>query len=292
MSQNQLMLVRKEQFGKVICDFYRDENDDVFMTRKQIGEALEYADSQNGIDMLHSRHADRLDNFSISVKLSSTDGKFYNTILYSVRGIHEICRWSRQPKADAFIDWIRDVIEIIRKTGRYELVKDENIFNVLTKIYGQEEAQRLGEINSTSVQVEYGFPFQDDSMVMLEEVERIFHIKAGCFRNELKDLKYLKECYVPRNTYGTHIPQYICRLTEKGLTMGEELVNKRRKRSHPLILIRYKKAYILPLFKYFAPGFRNEKIINVYQEWLEKWGEGINYEYEYEYEYKHKYGTT
>lgn len=34
---------------------------------------------------------------------------------YTQRGIMEICRWSRQPKANDFMDWVWDVIENYRK---------------------------------------------------------------------------------------------------------------------------------------------------------------------------------
>ena len=40
--------------------------------------------------------------------------KEYNTTLYSERGIMEICRWSRQPKANIFMDWVWDIIEKYR----------------------------------------------------------------------------------------------------------------------------------------------------------------------------------
>ncbi|MGN0382767.1 MAG: hypothetical protein ACI4DS_00745, partial [Eubacterium sp.] len=42
------------------------------------------------------------------------DGKMYNTYLYNQRGIMEICRWSRQPIADKFMDWVWDIIEAYR----------------------------------------------------------------------------------------------------------------------------------------------------------------------------------
>lgn len=35
-------------------------------------------------------------------------------MLYTQRGIMEICRWSRQPKADIFMDWVWDIIEKYR----------------------------------------------------------------------------------------------------------------------------------------------------------------------------------
>lgn len=84
------------------------------MTRKQIGEALEYGDPQKAIDNLHNRYRDRLDKYSVTLKLGATDNKKYDTTLYNERGVMEICRWSRQPKANAFMDWVWDVIGAYR----------------------------------------------------------------------------------------------------------------------------------------------------------------------------------
>jgi prophage antirepressor-like protein len=120
---NALSLVKSATFGNVQCDFYSDDKE-IWMTRKQIGEALEYADPQKAIDNLHSKHKERLDKYSVTLKLRGTDGKMYDTTLYSAKGIYEICRWSKQPKADAFFDWVYDVLEGLRK-GQYQLTPVE-----------------------------------------------------------------------------------------------------------------------------------------------------------------------
>ena len=39
-----LKLITTETFGTVPCDFYRNMNDDMLLTREQIGQALEYKD--------------------------------------------------------------------------------------------------------------------------------------------------------------------------------------------------------------------------------------------------------
>jgi anti-repressor protein len=111
-----LQLVKSEQFGAIQCDFYQADNN-FWMTREQIGAALEYSNPQKAIDNLHTRHADRLSKLSVTLKLRATDGKLYDTVVYSAKGIYEICRWSQQPKADAFYDWVYDLLEGIR-TGR------------------------------------------------------------------------------------------------------------------------------------------------------------------------------
>ena len=109
-----LKLITTETFNNMLCNFYRNMNDDILLTREQIGQALEYTNPQKAIDNIHSKHRDRLDGLSVTTKLRATDGKCYNTMLYTERGIMEICRWSRQSKANEFMDWVWDIIEKYR----------------------------------------------------------------------------------------------------------------------------------------------------------------------------------
>lgn len=109
-----LQLVAQEDFGDVPVDFYRKPDEEVWMTREQIGTALGYVDPRVAIAKLHHKHKDRLDRFSVVTDLVTTDGKAYQTYLYSPKGVYEICRWSRQPKADAFYDWVYEVLEKLR----------------------------------------------------------------------------------------------------------------------------------------------------------------------------------
>ena len=57
---------------------------------------------------------DRLNPLSVVAKLSSTDGKEYETMLYTGRGVMEICRWSNKSKANQFMDWVWDIVEKYR----------------------------------------------------------------------------------------------------------------------------------------------------------------------------------
>ena len=75
---------------------------------------MEYSNPQKAIDNIHSKHRNRLDELSVTTKLRATDGKCYNTMLYTERGIMEICRWSRQKNANMFMDWTWDIIEKYR----------------------------------------------------------------------------------------------------------------------------------------------------------------------------------
>lgn len=108
-----LQLINTNEFNGMSCDVYSDGSK-IYMTRKQIGKALGYETPDVALSKIHDRHKDRLDQLSVVTKLVSTDGKMYDIILYSQRGIMEICRWSRQPLANAFMDWAWDIIEAYR----------------------------------------------------------------------------------------------------------------------------------------------------------------------------------
>lgn len=87
---NELRLVKEG-------NFYKDEDSNIYMTRKQIGEALEYSDGGRGIRVIHSRNKDRLDKFSTTVEISQLEGNRMvtrDTIVYTERGIAEVVRYS------------------------------------------------------------------------------------------------------------------------------------------------------------------------------------------------------
>ena len=100
-------------------------NDDILLTREQIGQALEYANPIKAIQSIHNKHKDRLDSLSIRIKSETFDtpqtevGRNKNLmterVYYTERGIMEICRWSRQPKANEFMDWVWDIVENYRR---------------------------------------------------------------------------------------------------------------------------------------------------------------------------------
>ncbi len=117
-----LELVKKERFGEVECDFYTNDEGDIFITRNQIGKALEYSEPNTAITKLHKRYKNRLDKFSVHTNMVGTDGKMYNTCIYNAKGIYEICRHSEQPKADSFYDWVYDILESLRK-GENTIIK-------------------------------------------------------------------------------------------------------------------------------------------------------------------------
>jgi prophage antirepressor-like protein len=131
-----LILVKSEIFGQSKCDFWQNDSSEIFMTREQIGVALEYSNPMIAIYKIHERHKDRFKKLSLTKLVNGHDTYFYST-----KGVYEIYRWSRQPKADAFMDWVWDVIEGIRtgkltitpKSKSRELEAEAKLINAKTR---------------------------------------------------------------------------------------------------------------------------------------------------------------
>lgn len=121
---NDMVLVESRSINNVLVDgFYGDE--EAWFTREQIGIALEYDEPMKAIGKIHERHKERLDRFSSFVKLTN-EVQSYNVYVYNIRGVFEICRWSRQPKADAVMDGLYDLaISIMR--GKWDKIPNRVI---------------------------------------------------------------------------------------------------------------------------------------------------------------------
>ena len=139
-----LTLATKRPFGTLTCDFYKNDAGEFYMTRTQIGQALEYAKADDGIQQIHSRNSDRLDPLSSTLVLGvevSNGGTTYtrpqNVFVYTLRGVMEICRFSRQPKADKFMDFVWDVMESLYNGNSVLAAPDQqtalNYYNRLFK---------------------------------------------------------------------------------------------------------------------------------------------------------------
>ena len=121
---NDLVLYKSENFQGTVCDLYRNINNDIFMTREQIGRALEYGSPSSAIRKIHERNFDRIDKFAGVVQIDLPLGGKQEMYLYEARGIYEICRWSRQSNANAFMDWVWNLLEGLRK-GELELLQKQ-----------------------------------------------------------------------------------------------------------------------------------------------------------------------
>ncbi len=133
-----LALVQSADFGSVTVDLYRDDHE-IWMTSEQVGKALGYAYPVQSIQKLFERNQARLEPKSAVVKLTSTDGKAYETRVFSEEGIYEILRKSNQPKADEFYDWVYRLLHNLR-TGTLTVTPTATPGGI-----DAETARRLGE---------------------------------------------------------------------------------------------------------------------------------------------------
>lgn len=207
-----LNIVKEENFLGTKCDFYKDENNNIYMTREQIGKALQYKNPQKGVDNLHNRNINRLSNFSVTLKLRATDGKQYNTKVYIEKGIYDICRFSKQPLADKFYDWVYDQVILLRKTGG--VVNDKELFvntyfaevneaqKTFIKGYMAKIEEQQTEINDMQPKVENWSAFMDSKgNITMAKLAKSLNIK-DIGRNKLfkilrnkKILRYNNEPY-------------------------------------------------------------------------------------------------
>lgn len=118
MTNNSMTVITSKPFGALNVDVYEDSKHQYYMTREQIGTALEYTNPAVAIGKIHNRNTDRLDPLSTFTSLVNVEGnrtverKF---LCYNLRGVMEICRLSRQPKADAFMDFCWDIMESLMR---------------------------------------------------------------------------------------------------------------------------------------------------------------------------------
>lgn len=111
-----LQLIKQDKFNNILVDVYRNDNDEVFMTSKQLGEALEYSTkAQAIINIINRNEYLKEEEFSVQLNLSSTDNKLYDTRLLTEDGIYEITMLSKQPKAREFRQFIRQLLKGLRK---------------------------------------------------------------------------------------------------------------------------------------------------------------------------------
>ena len=136
-----LKLITTETFNNLSCNFYRNTNDDILLTREQIGQALEYADPSKAIRKIHLKHKDRLDELCVRLKLGSTQNGANLTkseeqerVYYTERGIMEICRWSRQRNANLFMDWVWNIIENYRHSNLNMTPNIQSLVDTLTTL--------------------------------------------------------------------------------------------------------------------------------------------------------------
>lgn len=153
-----LKLVKQGKFLGTICDFYVDEENNIYMSRTQIGYALQYKDPANAIKNIHNKNHDRFDKYSVTLTGAQfepplkNNSKAQKVYMYNEFGIYAMCARSRQAVADNFNDWVADVISSIRKNGYYIASEKDNQWLGIRK---ESKQARKYETDQIKLFVEY-----------------------------------------------------------------------------------------------------------------------------------------
>ncbi|MEK5039016.1 BRO-N domain-containing protein [Sporosarcina sp. FSL K6-3457] len=236
-----LTLATQQHFNSILCDFWINEKDEVFMTREQIGQALEYADPRRSVSKVHERNSERLNKFSTVVKLTTQAG-LRETTIYNEHGIYEIARRSEQPKADDFYDFVYELLSKLRK-GEVVLVRPQTISakeEFEMQLIGARYASEILRLDTTSnvrmletVHEQHGVPTNHLPVYVDEEVtlplskllkEHEVGIGAAKANTKLIELGFLEIKERPSSKGGL---KEFKSLTDKGLMFGKNLINTR-----------------------------------------------------------------
>lgn len=108
-------LVKQEKFAGNEVDLYKDAEGNVFMTIDQLANALEYSGRKSVEKIIERNNYLCNKEFSVTDRLSAADNKLYDTRLLTEDGIYEITMLSKQPKAQEFRFFIRQLLKGLRK---------------------------------------------------------------------------------------------------------------------------------------------------------------------------------
>ncbi len=149
---NNLKLVETDVFNEIAtCDFWGNANNEYLVTREQIGRALGYSNPANAIKNIHLKHKERLDKFSTQLTLGYVEGDRYverERILYNRKGIMEICRWSRQPLADKFMDWCWEIMDRLISNSLNTVTLSREEYSMIVNVTNE-----VGQLNKVNEQL-------------------------------------------------------------------------------------------------------------------------------------------
>lgn len=198
----ELTLVEQRTINNVLVDGYYGA-EVAWFTREQIGSALEYGNPWQAITNIHNRHKERFENKSVQLNLSSTDGKTYETWVYNFRGVLEICRWSKQPKADMIMDALYDMAESVVKKGYYTTMSAEDTIKALAK--GLEYDHFMEDVVFPAIEMQDEFTFDNllehycgfpvKTMDDLKKAKSVFQETAKDRKQRLSALRYCVNDY-------------------------------------------------------------------------------------------------
>ena len=209
-TNNPMTVITSKPFGALNVDVYQNDKHQYYMTREQIGTALEYNNPSKAIQNIHVKNADRLDPLSSFLNLSNEVGnhtQMRQMYVYSLRGVMEICRLSRQPKADAFMDFCWDIMESLMRgdtvlaTPQMDAALSKEFIDVRLHALFDSMKNLQSELDSTrkdlSEQIEEARATSNEALNVISSVSQCVHqIKDKQMDNAIR-----AKSYTPRNVF-------------------------------------------------------------------------------------------
>lgn len=216
-TNNPMTVITSKPFGALNVDVYQNDKHQYYMTREQIGRALECKEPRKYIAKIHERNADRLDSLSTVVNLTTVEGgitKEREIICYSLRGVMEICRLSRQPKADAFMDFCWDIMESLMRgdsvlaTPKMDAALSKEFIDVRLHALFDSMKSLQSELDSTrkdlSEQIEEARATSNEALNVISSVSQCVHqIKDKQMDNAIR-----AKNYTPRNVFQDEMSEW------------------------------------------------------------------------------------
>lgn len=216
-TNNSMTVITSKPFGALNVDVYQNDKHQYYMTREQIGRALECKEPRKYIAKIHERNADRLDPLSSVVNLTTEVGNYTQerqTYMYSLRGVMEICRLSRQPKADVFMDFCWDIMESLMRgdsvlaTPQMDAALSKEFIDVRLHALFDSMKNLQSELDSTrkdlSEQIEEARATSNEALNVISSVSQCVHqIKDKQMDNAIR-----AKNYTPRNVFQDEMSEW------------------------------------------------------------------------------------
>lgn len=216
-ANNSMTVITSKPFGALNVDVYQNDKHQYYMTREQIGAALEYGNPQISIGTIHKRNTDRLDPLSTLINLIKVEGNRTverEVVCYSLRGVMEICRLSRQPKADAFMDFCWDIMESLMRgdsvlaTPQMDAALSKEFIDVRLHALFDSMKNLQSELDSTrkdlSEQIEEARATSNEALNVISSVSQCVHqIKDKQMDNAIR-----AKNYTPRNVFQDEMSEW------------------------------------------------------------------------------------
>lgn len=216
-TNNPMTVITSKPFGALNVDVYQNDKHQYYMTREQIGAALEYGNPKVAIMNIHTRNSDRLDKFCSVLNLSTEVGnhtQMRRTYVYSLRGVMEICRFSRQPKADAFMDFCWDIMESLMRgdsvlaTPKMDAALSKEFIDVRLHALFDSMKNLQSELDSTrkdlSEQIEEARATSNEALNVISSVSQCVHQ----IRDKQMDNAIRAKNYTPRNIFQDEMSEW------------------------------------------------------------------------------------